>query len=101
MGEELHHGVTDQVARSQAEHTERGQHLEWVDEVRQRLGDVEDHERPPEMGAQLVGCTHHVGYLDNSKGSAKEAAKLMTRHILEWQPLFVEALSCVHTQKPR
>jgi DNA-binding GntR family transcriptional regulator len=39
--------------------------------------------------------------LAHNGGSAEEAKALMTRHILEWEPLFVEALARVHKQKRR
>jgi DNA-binding GntR family transcriptional regulator len=39
--------------------------------------------------------------LAKNKGSVQEASKLMTRHILEWEPLFVAALDRVNKQKRR
>jgi DNA-binding GntR family transcriptional regulator len=39
--------------------------------------------------------------LAKDKGSVQEASELMTRHILEWEPLFVAALDRVHKQKRR
>lgn len=52
---------------------------------------------------QIASVEEHYAMIElaKSKGSAKEATELMTRHILEWEPLFVEALTRVHKQKRR
>ena len=52
---------------------------------------------------QTASVEEHYAMIElaKNKGSVQEATKLMTRHILEWEPLFVEALTRVHKQKRR
>jgi DNA-binding GntR family transcriptional regulator len=52
---------------------------------------------------QAASVDEHYAMIElaRSKGSVKAATKLMTRHIVEWEPLFVEELKRLHRQKQR
>ncbi|MCJ2022467.1 GntR family transcriptional regulator [Methylobacterium sp. E-065] len=52
---------------------------------------------------QAASVEEHYAMIElaKNKGSMQEAGELMTRHILEWEPLFVAALDRVHKQKRR
>jgi DNA-binding GntR family transcriptional regulator len=52
---------------------------------------------------QAASVEEHYAMIElaKNKGSVQEASKLMTRHILEWEPLFVAALDRVNKQRRR
>ena len=52
---------------------------------------------------QAASVEEHYAMIELAvnRGSVKDAKALMTRHILEWEPLFIEALTRVHKQKSR
>ncbi|MNJ45726.1 hypothetical protein D3C77_408340 [compost metagenome] len=65
MHQQLHEGEADQVARLQAQHPQQRQHVERVDQVRQRLGGVVDLHRPAQVVLQVISHQHHVRRFDD------------------------------------
>nr|GFA43677.1 hypothetical protein [Tanacetum cinerariifolium] len=56
--QQLHKRETDQIPRLQPKHAEQRQHVERIDQVRQRFGRVVDLHRPPQVIFEVSGDLH-------------------------------------------
>ncbi|MNZ69517.1 hypothetical protein D3C78_878190 [compost metagenome] len=81
MHQQLHEREADQVARLEPQHAQQRQHVERVDQVRQRFGGVVDLHCPAQVVLQVVGHQHHVGRLDDPLATARGDEEAQHRRI--------------------
>ena len=81
MHQQLHEREADQIARFQAQYAQQRQHVERVDQVRQRFGGIVDLHRPAQVVFQVVGHLHHVRRFDDPLAATRRNEEAKDRRV--------------------